>query len=150
MPLPPALAGDLKVQHRYNAACAAALAGCGQGEYAAQLSDKERARLRQQALTWLRADLAQYAPMVAKGPAHVSAAVYERLQHWQQDIDFAGVRGAALAKLPEAERQRWQKLWAEVEALRQRVQYPERMHRTWFGASVLPVPHAYFLWETRS
>ena len=40
------------------------------------------------------------------------------MQHWQQDTDFAGVRGPeALAKLPEAERQEWQKLWAEVAEL---------------------------------
>jgi hypothetical protein len=31
------------------------------------------------------------------------------------DPDFAGVRGdKALAKLPEAERQAWQKAWADV------------------------------------
>ncbi len=41
------------------------------------------------------------------------------MQHWRQDTDFAEVRGPeALAKLPEAERQDWQKLWADVEALR--------------------------------
>jgi hypothetical protein len=33
---------------------------------------------------------------------------------------IAGVRGDALAKLPEAERQEWQKLWDDVEALRKR------------------------------
>ena len=41
------------------------------------------------------------------------------MQHWQQDKDFAGVRGNALAKLPETERKVWQKLWRDVEALRQ-------------------------------
>jgi hypothetical protein len=50
--------------------------------------------------------------------------VQQRLQHWQQDTDFAGVRGDALTKLPEAERQQWQKLWAEIEALRQRAMKP--------------------------
>jgi hypothetical protein len=38
------------------------------------------------------------------------------LRHWQQDPDLAGVRGsAALAKLPEAERKGWRRLWVEVE-----------------------------------
>jgi hypothetical protein len=38
-----------------------------------------------------------------------------QLQHWQQDPDFGGVRGPeALARLPEAERQAWQKLWGDV------------------------------------
>jgi hypothetical protein len=37
------------------------------------------------------------------------------MHHWQQDLDFAGVRGpVALAKLPEAEREPWEKLWKEV------------------------------------
>jgi hypothetical protein len=42
---------------RYNAACAAALAGTGTGADAALLSDPERARLRRQALDWLRPNL---------------------------------------------------------------------------------------------
>jgi hypothetical protein len=42
------------------------------------------------------------------------------MQHWQQDTDFAGVRGDALDKLPQAERQEWRKLWEDVEALRKR------------------------------
>jgi serine/threonine-protein kinase len=116
----PKLADDLKAQNRYNAACAAALAGCGMGEDAGKLDGKERARLRQQAQTWLRADLAQYAQLVEKGPEPSRTAVQQRLQHWQKDPDFAGVRGDGLSKLPETERQEWQKLWADVEALRQR------------------------------
>jgi hypothetical protein len=42
------------------------------------------------------------------------------MQRRQHDPDFAGVRGDALAELPEAERQEWQKLWDDVEALRKR------------------------------
>jgi hypothetical protein len=42
----------------------------------------------------------------------------KHLKHSQQDSDLASVRdAAALAKLPEAERAEWNKLWAEVEAL---------------------------------
>jgi hypothetical protein len=41
--------------------------------------------------------------------------VGQQLQHWLEDPDFTGVRGAAaLAKLPEAERPSWQQLWADV------------------------------------
>ena len=37
------------------------------------------------------------------------------LQHWLRNPDFNGVRGPdALAKLPEAERKDWQKLWDDV------------------------------------
>jgi hypothetical protein len=41
--------------------------------------------------------------------------VQQTLRRWQLDADFAGVRGDALAKLPEAEREPWQQLWADVE-----------------------------------
>jgi hypothetical protein len=37
------------------------------------------------------------------------------MRRWLTDPDLAGVRGPeALARLPEAERQPWQKLWDEV------------------------------------
>jgi superkiller protein 3 len=116
----PGLAEGLERQNRYNAACAAILAASGQGKDAAQLPDQKRARVREQGLTWLRADLAKYASIVEKGPGPAIAKVQQRLRHWQQDHDFASVRGDGLAKLPEAECRDWQKLWQEVEALRQR------------------------------
>jgi tetratricopeptide (TPR) repeat protein len=121
----PELASNLQLPHRYNAACAAALAGCGQGEDAGGLSEIERARLRQQALQWLRADLAAYGQLVEKGQAPARATVCERLEHWQQDNDFAGVRGPqSLAKLPENEPRQWQELWADVKELRQKASKP--------------------------
>jgi hypothetical protein len=40
------------------------------------------------------------------------------LRQWQQDPALAGVReSSALSTLPEVERDAWQKLWADVEAL---------------------------------
>jgi hypothetical protein len=37
------------------------------------------------------------------------------LQDWQWDTPFAGVRGPeALARLPAAERQKWQELWTDI------------------------------------
>jgi tetratricopeptide (TPR) repeat protein len=111
----PQLAGDLNAQHRYNAACAAALAGCGQGQDADKLDAKERARLRRQALDWLRADLKAYRQVMDKSAGKVGPVIAQRMQHWLKDEDFAGVRGsAALAKLPVAEHSAWQKLWVEV------------------------------------
>src|SRR5262249_48739706 len=50
----PPLSADQQAVLRYNAACAAALVAAGQGEDAVKLDAQERARLRQQALTWLR------------------------------------------------------------------------------------------------
>jgi tetratricopeptide (TPR) repeat protein len=123
----PKLSADPPSGLRYFAACTAALAGCGEGEDAKSLGDKERAHLRRQALDWLQADLAAWRRQLEKEPAKAGPAVMQQMQHWQNDADFVGVRGMeALAKLPEAERLEWQKLWQEVEELRQRVAAPAR------------------------
>jgi serine/threonine-protein kinase len=111
----PKLAADLEAGHRYRAARAAALASGGQGKDAQRLDDQERARLRQQALDWLRADLAACARATDR------ALVQKTLRHWQQDADLAGVRGPeALAQLPPAERAGWAQLWAEAADLLQK------------------------------
>jgi tetratricopeptide (TPR) repeat protein len=125
----PALATNLGAGHRYNAACAAALAGCGQGNGADQSYDKERARLRRQALDWLRADLACYAEMVNAGPAPARSAARQRLQDWQQDGDFAGVRGSGMAGLPAEEREAWRRLWADVAAMLDKAAEKTNDHR---------------------
>jgi hypothetical protein len=114
----PKQADDMKAQHRYSAFCDAALAAAGQGEDAARLDDKERARLRKQALGWLHADLASYTNLSASGAPDARALVRQRMQHWQQDSDLAGVRDkAALAKLPAEEQKAFTQLWADVAAL---------------------------------
>jgi hypothetical protein len=114
----PKLVEEMRAGRRYNAACAAALAAAGLGTDAAKLDDKDRARLREQALGWLRADLARWEKQAVSGTPQARVAVQKTLHRWQQDADLAGVRdAAALAKLPEAERAEWQKLWAEVAAL---------------------------------
>jgi tetratricopeptide (TPR) repeat protein len=105
------------VNGRYDAACASALAGCGAGKDVAKLTDAERAALRKQALDWLRADLDAWRQLLLKQPDKARAAVAQQMQHWLQDRDFNGVRSPdALNKLPEAERQAWGKLWADVSA----------------------------------
>jgi WD40 repeat protein/tetratricopeptide (TPR) repeat protein len=102
----PKVADDLRHPHRYNAACAAALAGCGQGKDADQADNKERARLRKQALKWLRGDLAAWRQMLEKQPDKARTVVQQGMQHLLSDKDFHGVRGPeALAKLPADERQ---------------------------------------------
>jgi hypothetical protein len=105
----------LRAEHRYSAACAAALAGCGQGKDAPPPDAEAKVRFRRQALDWLRADLAAYAKLLAGTDLQAPALVRQRLQQWQNDADFRGVREeAALGKLAEAERQPWQKLWDDV------------------------------------
>jgi serine/threonine-protein kinase len=113
----PGLADDLNSGRRYKAARVAALAGCGQGKDADKLEDEERARLRGQALEWLRADLEAWRRLhdskAEKAPS--AARVAQVLQNWLVDPSFAGVRGSeALARLPEAERQPWHMLWHDV------------------------------------
>jgi hypothetical protein len=100
--------------HRYWAACAAARAGCGQGRDAADLDEKSCAAFRRQALDWLRAELDSWRRLLVKEPG--SAWLVARdLPIWLEDPHFAGVREPeALARLPAAERQAWQKLWADV------------------------------------
>jgi serine/threonine-protein kinase len=117
----PRLADDLQAQHRYNAACAAALAGTGKGQDDSPSDDAAKARLRRQARDWLGADLAAYAKLLDGNNPQVRGAVEQRLQHWQKDADLAGLRDKdAVAKLPAEEQEACQKLWAEVEALLQK------------------------------
>jgi serine/threonine-protein kinase len=119
----PKLAEDLEKGHRYDAACAAALAGCGRGKDPAGLDAKQRARWRKQAQAWLRADLTLLTRRLESGKPAGRTAVRQALERWASDARLAGVRGAeALGKLPAAERAGWAKLWAEAEALRKQVQ----------------------------
>jgi hypothetical protein len=121
------LADPLQAGHRYDAACAAAQAGCGKGADAGPLDDQERARLRRQALDWLRADLTAWARQAASDKEADRARVRQTLGRWQHDPDLAGVRTKeALAKLPEAERADWQELWTDVRALLQNAPQPRK------------------------
>src|SRR5262249_20630856 len=96
----PKLAEDLKKEHRYSAACSAALAGCGRGNDAPPLDEAARARWRRHALDWLRADLLHWSKHLAGKTPAAAAVVQKKLRHWQQDPDLAGLRDpAALAKL---------------------------------------------------
>jgi tetratricopeptide (TPR) repeat protein len=117
----PALADNLASCNRYNAACAAALAGCGQGQDAADLDEDQRAGLRRQALDWLRADLEAWRQLLVKDADKARPALVKQLQDWQEDPDFTNIRGSeALGRLPETEQTEWKRLWQEVEALHQR------------------------------
>jgi Flp pilus assembly protein TadD len=122
----PKVADDLQAGHRYDAACSAALAAAGQGEDAG-LDDKERARLRKQALDWLSADLALYTKLTASGPANARSLVQQKLKHWQKDAVLAGVRDQkALARLPAEEQTACTQLWADVATLLKKAQTPTK------------------------
>jgi serine/threonine protein kinase/tetratricopeptide (TPR) repeat protein len=117
----PQLAADLQAAHRSRAALAAALAGCGQGQDAAGLDAAEQARLRRQALEWLRADLALWTRELKTGNAQTGQAALARMQQWLSEPSLAGVRDqSGLAELPAEERSLWQAFWADVTTLRTR------------------------------
>ena len=78
-----------------------------------RLGEPERAEKRRQALAWLRADLELQTTMPGGGGSSAQSVAA-----WQKDPDLAGVRApAALAKLPDAEREPWQRFWADVAAV---------------------------------
>jgi serine/threonine-protein kinase len=111
----PSLADDLGAGHRYNAARAAALAGCGQGADATGLGEDERVRWREQARQWLRADLAARAHAGASGPVATREAKRMALTRWRNEPDLACVRDPGeLNKLAPDERKEYLALWAEV------------------------------------
>jgi serine/threonine-protein kinase len=114
----PKLAGDVSKPHRYNAACAAALAAAGKGKDADKLDAPAKAKWRKQALAWLQADLQLWQQQAKNSQPAALLQLAKKMSHWQTDPDLAGVRDAkALAQLPEAERKRWQDLWADVAEL---------------------------------
>jgi eukaryotic-like serine/threonine-protein kinase len=117
----PKLGDDRRFGHRYNAACAAALAAAGQARDEPPPDDTARAKLRGQALDWLKAELSAWTKLLESGPPQARPAILQNLQHWKQDTDLAGIRDVeALAKLPADETKAWRSLWADVDAILKR------------------------------
>jgi tetratricopeptide (TPR) repeat protein len=111
----PGLADDLAGQHRYRAACSAALAAAGQGQDAGGLRRMDRLALRRQALTWLRAELRARRQQLKSALPDEAARARAALAHWQRDADLAGLRdGEALKALSADERQACLRLWVDV------------------------------------
>jgi Flp pilus assembly protein TadD len=115
----PQLIGDVQMCYRSLAAAAAVGAARSHGEDA-PADEKERARLRREGLAWLREEFAIWSRM-ADEQENNRAFVQRLAEQWQQGKWFASVREAkALALLPAEEREGWEQLWRDVEALRQR------------------------------
>jgi serine/threonine-protein kinase len=111
----PNLTSDLETANRFNAACAAALAGCGVGTDAASLGEQQRAALRRQALEWLTAEHKAWSEhhLAAKPGDRTRMATTVRT--WLSNEDLARVRDERwLAALPPDERRDWQALWSQV------------------------------------
>jgi tetratricopeptide (TPR) repeat protein len=87
-------------------------AAAGQDSEKGRLDESVRTRLRLQALGWLRAYLELAIRLQGSGERTAWSPA-----SWQTDSALASVRDPAeLAKLPAAEREQWQLLWADVAA----------------------------------
>ena len=101
----PALAEDREAGYRYEAANHAALAMAGRAVDLPTFDVMEWAYLSETAHRWLRAELA------------VPDSRADTLSQWKTDPDLAAVRDPAwLAAMPDADRERWTRFWADVGA----------------------------------
>jgi hypothetical protein len=117
----PAVAGDTKSVYRIRAAVDAVLGATDRDRNAATITDAGRSAMRKQACAWLHADLDARRPLLERKQPHAALAVATLIAQWQEIPDLAEVRDAPkLAKLPEDERQAWQKLWTDAQQLRKR------------------------------
>ena len=95
--------------------CHATLEG---GEAVPPAAEAARGRLRQQAWALLRAEVATQARRLSSANPAEAAAARQVLEVLRGLPVLAGVHNpAALARLPEAERQAWQAFWQDVEGL---------------------------------
>jgi serine/threonine-protein kinase len=103
-----------------------ALAAQGVAELTEEaLSNAERGKLRLQARYWLEAELETWSHRLESASSQQMRAIAETLSHWQEDAGLAGVRDeAALAQLPESERDAWKSLWKRVDSLRTKASTP--------------------------
>jgi Flp pilus assembly protein TadD/tRNA A-37 threonylcarbamoyl transferase component Bud32 len=140
----PALAADPGKPHRYDAACAAALAADGQGDEARKLTAEQKRQFRRQARDLLRAELDVCAKLVKDGKPEGVMKTVTRLAHWQTDPDLAAVREAKeLGKLPDDERAAWQQFWRDVGEMQKqaRAVYTETEHKGKLTATQLEQPY---------
>jgi hypothetical protein len=115
---------ELQNSARYNAACAAAKAGCGDGADA-PADTAGRAALRAKALAWLRDDLTVLRKQGASSDAIERKQAADQLSSWQTNPDLEKVRpGPARIDMPGPERDEWDHLWADVPAALAEAQKP--------------------------
>jgi hypothetical protein len=119
----PKLADDPEVGHRYNAALAAALAGCGLGADVQDLSEAERAHWRQLARQWIAQGLAATRRGKPDASAKTGVQVQRAFARWRANGDLSRLREpGALDKLPPAERRECRTLLSDIDALFERAQ----------------------------
>jgi serine/threonine protein kinase/Tfp pilus assembly protein PilF len=104
--------------HRREAARAALLVSCGIGADAGGIDNRERIRLRTQALTWMQAEV--LALENARQSGKPQFQLREILSGLSRNGSFHSVRVAEqLSKLTEAERAAWRKVWTDIDTILQ-------------------------------
>ena len=102
---------------------AATLVGCGRGAIAAGQSEAERARWRQRAREWLRAEVTLWSSVLDRGPPADRLLVAQKLAHLWADPQLDGLLDhEALDRLPPAERQESRTLRNAIDVLIRRAQ----------------------------
>jgi hypothetical protein len=114
----PTIVEDRVIRPRCYGAFLAAWAGCEPTRDDPPPNESERARLRRQALDWLRGEMVTWIPMLESGrPTGDRRDAAAALRGWMNTHELAGVRDTeALAALREDERNAWQALWDEAAA----------------------------------
>jgi eukaryotic-like serine/threonine-protein kinase len=114
----PKLGDDLRAGHRYDAACAAALAAACQGIDEPEPDDATRTKLRRQSLEWLQDELLAWSRQLEKVRPQDRQVFTRPLARWKSGSDLASIRDAvALAKLPAEEQRGWRDFWTAVDSL---------------------------------
>ncbi|WP_165230636.1 WD40 repeat domain-containing serine/threonine protein kinase [Aquisphaera insulae] len=103
-----------------------ALACAGPGKDVPPIDDAARAKLRRQALDWLQAELEASNRRLGSAPPRDLPDMAQAFRFWKEDPYLAGIREAeTLARLPSGEQKSWEKLWADVDSLLNRLPAPK-------------------------
>lgn len=114
----PSLSQDISQHRRYNAACAAVLAGTGQAKDDPPPDAVQKSSFRKQALDWLQADLESWGKSLESDRTEERATALDSLQYMMTDADFSAVReSAALDQLPADEQAAWRSFWSRAGTL---------------------------------
>jgi eukaryotic-like serine/threonine-protein kinase len=105
----------LLAEHGFDAAAAAALAGCGTGVDTQGLGEAERAAFRKQAVVWLNGQLDACEQKFAKRRQEDITSVHEALRPWRTSWKLVPLRDPAeRARLPSDEQEACRKLWTRL------------------------------------
>ncbi len=114
----PSLVENRQFHHRYNAACAAALAASGKSNDDPPVDVPAHTNLRQQSLAWLESELATWTKRLEAGSNESKDAVAKTMDLWKSDAELSSIRDLKeLAKLSDEQRDAFNKFWSNVDQL---------------------------------